>query len=87
MGQLESVSISDFRRFLISKGLVLKNTSGGHEIWSKDGMRRPVVLQTHVDPVPRDHITTNLNSMQASRSDLQSFLGSKKQQKALKKKQ
>lgn len=84
MGKLENVSLNDFRRFLISKGLELKGTSGGHEIWSKPGMVRPVVIQTHVDPIPRDHISTNLRSMNVEKDKLVTFLGSKKQKRAKK---
>ena len=84
MGKLDTVSLSEFRKFLLSQRLELKGTSGGHEIWSKQGMVRPVVLQTHVDPVPRDHISSNLRSIPAEKNVLLAFLGSKKKKKASK---
>lgn len=48
-------------------------------------MTRPVTLQTHVDPVPRTHINTNLDSIGVGESVLKDFLSSKKQKKASKK--
>ena len=79
MGKLDNVPLSSFRRFLLFEGLVLKGTSGGHEIWVKSGMLRPVVLQTHVDPVPRNHISTNLKSMKVEKTELLNFLKNKKE--------
>jgi hypothetical protein len=85
MGKLDTVSLKLFRKFLLSQGLEMRGTSGGHEIWLKPGMLRPVVIQTHVDPVPIGHIATNLASMHVDKVKLMEFLGSKKQQKTLKK--
>ena len=85
MGRLDTVPLKVFRKFLISQGLEMKGTSGGHEIWSKPGMLRPVVLQTHVDTVPIGHIVTNLASMHVDKMKLIEFLGSKKQQESSKK--
>lgn len=82
MGQLDNITVSDFRRFLKSLGLEKRGTEGGHEKWDRAGMTRPVTLQTHVDPVPRTHIKTNLNSIGVGESVLKEFLKSKKQKKA-----
>ena len=82
MGKLDNVSLRVFRRFLKDQGLECTGKEGGHEIWSKEGMTRPVVIQTHIDPVKRLHIKTNLDSMQVGESVLLEFLGSKKQKKA-----
>lgn len=33
-------------------GLSKLRTRGGHEAWHKKGLNRPVILQTHISPVP-----------------------------------
>lgn len=84
MGQLDNVSPSLFRRFLKYLGLEKLGTEGGHEKWAKPGMTRPVIVQTHENPVPRTHIRTNLDSIGIGESVLKDFLKSKKQKKASK---
>ena len=84
MGQLDNLPLSEFRRFLKSLGLQKDGTVGGHEKWNKDGMTRPVILQTHVEPIPRTHIKTNLDSIGVGESVLKEFLKNKKQKKAKK---
>jgi hypothetical protein len=34
------------------KGLKHIRTTGGHKIWGGKSLQRPIVLQTHIDPVP-----------------------------------
>jgi len=52
MGTLQNVPLSDFFKFLKYQGWNYARTTGGHEIWKKAGAIRPLVIQTHVDPVP-----------------------------------
>ena len=74
MGQLSNISVPEFRSFLTSQGLSYSHTSGGHEVWKKQGMLRPVVFQTHIEPIPEFIVRKNLASMGASRKDLLDFL-------------
>jgi predicted RNA binding protein YcfA (HicA-like mRNA interferase family) len=48
---LKNVPLRVFRQYLVWNGLAHIRTNGGHEIWNKKGMKRPVVLPTHEDPV------------------------------------
>lgn len=53
--KLTNIPIKDFRNFLSNQGLnIIKSTKGrgGHEKWSKQGVERPITIQTHIDPVP-----------------------------------
>lgn len=53
--KLSNIPLKDFRKFLSDQGLNnIKTTKrgGGHEKWSNLGMERPIIIQTHVDPVP-----------------------------------
>lgn len=49
---LRNIDLQEIRRYLQRCGWELKRTKGGHESWSKPGALRPIVLQTHKDPVP-----------------------------------
>lgn len=52
---LSNIPLKVFRKFLKSQGLnVIKDTKGrgGHEKWTKQGMMRPISIQTHISPIP-----------------------------------
>ena len=58
------------RSFLLSEGLKVITTSkgrGGHEKWSKRSMKRPITLQTHVDPVPEFIVKQILRHLEIDR--------------------
>jgi predicted RNA binding protein YcfA (HicA-like mRNA interferase family) len=48
---LKNIPLNIFRQYLVWNGLEHIRTKGGHELWNKKGMIRPVVLPTHEDPV------------------------------------
>ena len=66
--------MSVFRAFLLSKGLSLLRVSGGHEVWGKSGLLRPVILQTHVDPIPEFIILNCLRTMGETRKAFEEYL-------------
>lgn len=74
MGQLSNIKLSDFRRFLEFMGLKSIRNKGGHEIWSRGDLLRPIVLQSHIDPVPEFIIKTNLKTIGVKADVLLSFL-------------
>jgi len=51
MKKLSNISLKDFRAVLTGLGLHKMRTKGGHEAWVREGLARPVIVQTHVDPV------------------------------------
>jgi len=71
---LKNISLSTFRAFLKYYGLNCISNKGGHEKWSKQNMRRPVILQTHIDPVPEFIISSNLRSMQCTAKEFEKWL-------------
>ncbi len=71
---LKNISIAAFRAFLLYKGLTHVSTKGGHEKWSKKGIQRPVIFQTHIDPVPEFVIRKNLSAMECTRNELELWL-------------
>lgn len=52
MGEMSNIKLSDFRKFLKKTGCACERINGGHEIWIKEGLTRPIIVQTHKDPVP-----------------------------------
>lgn len=50
--KLSNISVKDYRVFLTNCGCKFIRTSGGHEIWSRSDLFRPITFQTHIDPVP-----------------------------------
>lgn len=77
MGALSNISVAQFRAALTVLGLVCVRTKGGHEAWQKKGMLRPVIFQTHVNPVPEFIVKTNLRTLGISRDEFIRILESK----------
>jgi hypothetical protein len=74
MNKFKNISLRVFREYLIFCGLNHIRTKGGHEVWSAKGLSRPVVLQTHVDPVPEFIIKNNLRTMGKTANHFLEFL-------------
>ena len=70
-----NISIADFRLFIADKGRTkIESGNTGHEKWTKEGMLRPVVFQTHIDPIPEFIVHNNLRSMGLTTADLRAWL-------------
>ena len=78
MGKLKNIPLRVFRNYLIFCGLNQIRTKGGHEVWSSKGLTRPVVLQTHIDPVPEFIIKNNLRTMGKTEDDFLAFYSKNK---------
>ena len=74
MRGLNNVTLAEFRDYLRQNGLSLVRTKGGHEAWMKQGMTRPIVIQTHKDPIPEFVIQNNLRTLGISRKDFVAWL-------------
>lgn len=64
--KLSNISLKTFRIFLIKIGCVKVNIQkgrGGHEKWIKEGLTRPIVLQTHIDPIPEFIVKNTLQNL------------------------
>lgn len=74
MKSLSNISLQDFRRALTALGLKCDRKRGGHEAWAKEGMSRPVIIQTHVDPVREFIVKNTLRNLGISRQEFISLL-------------
>lgn len=75
--KLSNVPLDEFRRFLQDKGCWIDKTTkgkGGHERWVKKGLLRPIILQSHVDPVPEMVLRNNLRSLGVTRKEFEDWL-------------
>lgn len=67
--KLSNISIAQFREFLFEIGCIRISIEGGHEKWHKNGCLRPIIIQTHIDPIPEFIIKNNLRSLGLTRKD------------------
>jgi hypothetical protein len=73
--RIGNISIADFRLFLADKGCKeVESGNSGHEKWSKEGLLRPVVFQTHIDPIPEFIVKNNLRNLGLTVKDLRAWL-------------
>ena len=56
---LKNIPLKTFRDFLTWRGLKHIRTTGGHEVWSTKELSRPVIIQTHISPIPL-HVVKNI---------------------------
>lgn len=67
--KLSNISIAQFREFLFEIGCTRISIEGGHEKWHKNGCLRPIIIHTHIDPIPEFIIKNNLRSLGLTRKD------------------
>ena len=73
--RIGNISIADFRLFLVDEECEkVESGNTGHEKWAKAGMLRPVVFQTHIDPIPEFIIRNNLRNLGLTTKDLRAWL-------------
>lgn len=66
--KLSNIPLADFRNFLKYAGCECVNIEGGHERWTKKGLLRPIIIQTHISPVPEFIVKNTLRNLGYSKS-------------------
>lgn len=69
MKKLSNISIIQMRKILMYLGLSKLRTRGGHEAWHKNGLIRPIILQTHISPVPITVVKSIISTLNISTTD------------------
>ena len=64
--KVSNVPLIDFRKFLVKMGAKQIRSSGGHFIYSYYKINRPIVLQSHIDPVPQFIVLEIINYFEMS---------------------
>lgn len=72
--RLSNIPLKTLRDYLKWKGLKCYRVNSGHEIWGCTGLLRPIVFQTHVDPVPEFILMQIIRNLKADRADFIKFL-------------
>lgn len=67
--KLSNVSLDDYREFLTKVGCKKTGTEGGHEKWLRKDLTRPIIVQTHVRPVPEFIIKNALRNLGLTKQD------------------
>jgi hypothetical protein len=71
---LKNIPLRLFRAYLEYKGLKQIRNNGGHEVWSRKNFSRPIVIQSHIDPIPEFIIKSNLRTLGETADDFFEFL-------------
>ena len=76
MKKLSYITVKEFREILQRLGLRPLRTVGGHEIWMKSGLRRTIVFQTHVEPIPEFVVRNAIRDLGMTRQEFMEVLES-----------
>jgi hypothetical protein len=69
-GKLSNIALKDLRYFLKAVGCnEVQAGKGGHEKWTRRDLRRPIILQSHIDPVPEFIVKQILRHLNYTRED------------------
>ena len=60
---MNNLKLTTWRNFLKSEGLEKIRTRGGHEIWSKKNITRPIIFSIHTKDIPNFEIRSNLKTL------------------------
>ena len=69
MRNLSNVTIKEFIKILEQLGYKHLRDKGGHIVYSKEGQKRPIIIQSHISPIPEFIIKNNLREMGINRKD------------------
>jgi len=67
--KLSNVKYSDYLEFLVKAGCKKVSIEGGHAKWTRCDLTRPIIVQTHEDPVPEFIIRNALRNLGLSKQD------------------
>lgn len=67
--KLSNIPLGEFRDFLDKVGCKKISTEGGHEKWSRKDLTRPIILQTHIDPIPEFIVKNALRTLGLTKKD------------------
>lgn len=77
--KLSNISLNEFRAFLELCHCKNIRDRGGHEIWSRSDLRRPVVIQSHINPIPEFIVKNILKTLGYTKKDYFSIINSDKE--------
>ncbi len=66
---LSNIPLSKFWTFLFNQGCSRVSTEGGHEKWTREGLTRPIIIPTHIDPVSELIVRNTIRALGISRKE------------------
>jgi len=66
---LKNISINEFKAFLELALCKFIGIKSGHEKWTRSDLRRPIIFQTHINPIPEFIVKNNLRILGYSKDD------------------
>jgi len=78
---LKNISINEFKAFLELALCKFIGINSGHEKWTRSDLRRPIIFQTHINPIPEFIIKNNLRILGYSKNDFYDIMNGIKEVK------
>lgn len=72
--KIANLPLRKLRKLLEHQNCKHTRTSGGHETWTRKDLLRPIVIQTHIDPVPEFIVKQVMRSLDIDRDKLAEIL-------------
>ncbi len=71
-----NLPLATIRKILSHVGCKKVDTTGGggHEKWTRSDLLRPIVIQTHIDPVPTFIVMQIMRTLNLTRDDMERIL-------------
>lgn len=69
-----NLPLSKLRKVLLHQNCKQIGIQGGHEKWSRNDLLRPIIIQTHIDPVPGFIVLQIMRTLNISRDKMQEIL-------------
>lgn len=77
--RLTNIPLARYCAFLELAGCNLNRTSGGHDVFARADLLRPIVVQNHITPVPERIVRQGLRALGMSKGDFFDILEGKKE--------
>jgi len=72
--RIGSIKLAVFREFLEAQGCKHIRDKGGHEIWSRKDLSRPITIQHHFKEIPEAVVRSNLRTLGVEFQDFVNWL-------------
>lgn len=75
---LRNITTSEFKIFLELVKCTFLEINSGHEKWTRIDLRRPIIFQTHIEPIPEFILQNNLRILGYTKKNYFEILDGKK---------
>lgn len=69
-----NLPLSTVRKILLNQGCKKFDIKAGHEKWTRSDLHRPIVIQTHIDPVPEFIVLQIMRTLKLTRDEMEKIL-------------